>query len=536
MKVQSVPQISHSTYVSPTSCEQAVRTGTYSLIGGGEKIKITYNGWVVIDQTERGSLNEKNQAVSCTGEPMHINGMLHSNMLVLREFRVLKVTLLKSGDQMEVQDDHVSLSCPYPRLGCATGTATYTWHTAEDSCNLRIVKTIHPVIIQRSIYVDHGQQLLLNTTGKVTQPGCSFSVLSTNHPTIFLAPVHTVPNLPLVPTREIDPILQNHVHLAYVGYILQRRFQQQEQQSKLHVCQNHQQQEITQIPHLLPNGLYGLKKGDLYLTFQCTAKQARIQEATTCYADIPIRPSGFVKPQSRLFTPHSSKIHCSNTFPLTIEANEGWISLNPLPRKVPAPLTMPPTLSEVEDLQDFSLGGLYSDSELADFQHESTFPHYSHALLQSLSYGTCTHDGTCPTSNTDMVPYDLTNLIPAIEQKVNLWSGLTKFLHRWGDFMAFLCLGILSTKFLTDMVCVVLAAARGGPGAALAMLSQLYLFNRRTYLKIIRRYHQTHRPSTPANHNPPEFIPLTQGQLYPALSDVNDAPRPQTLRPVTFKP
>ena len=84
--------------------------------------------------------------------------------------------------------------------------------------------------------------------------------------------------------------------------------------------------------------------------------------------------------------------------------------------------------------------------------------------------------------------------------------------------MALICLLVLGFKFFADIICILLAAAMAGPGSAIAMFSQLYLFNRATYLKIMRR-HQQNRPSAPANA-PTELMPLNPPAIYPQIPGI----------------
>ena len=137
----------------------------------------------------------------------------------------------------------------------------------------------------------------------------------------------------------------------------------------------------------------------------------------------------------------------------------------------------------------------------------------------------CQHQGDCISSESSIPPYDLSKLIPSAEDKLNLFSGLKQFLHKYEDFRALLCLCVLGIKFLADIICISMAAIRTSPGAALAMFSQLYLFNRATYLKIMQRYHNLHRPTGPATSpieltplNPPGYPCLPISSVYPPMT------------------
>ncbi len=65
-----------------------------------------------------------------------------------------------------------------------------------------------------------------------------------------------------------------------------------------------------------------------------------------------------------------------------------------------------------------------------------------------------------------------------------------RYRQLWAGFPAqvgwpHMCLVILGIKFLTDLICIVLTMLWVGPGAALALVGHLYLYNRKTYRKIM---------------------------------------------------
>ncbi|MCP3665479.1 MAG: hypothetical protein GY696_23785 [Gammaproteobacteria bacterium] len=129
------------------------------------------------------------------------------------------------------------------------------------------------------------------------------------------------------------------------------------------------------------------------LKFDCEPRVSKIKEDENCYTDIPLVSGGFVSPLSKQWVNHSTHTPCSAHFPMTIKANEAWIEVTPLLRAGPLELD-----SEASKLNftDYSHGGLYISSEIAEWMHTLTLQKYEKATLKSLAYGFCSSSGNCP--------------------------------------------------------------------------------------------------------------------------------------------
>jgi hypothetical protein len=280
-----------------------------------------------------------------------------------------------------------------------------------------------------------------------------------------------------------------------VAYSVEREANIRKEEEWARTCRNEKFGKDTEEPVAIGGADYGLLKGDIFLTFRCENKTAKIREEAVCYKDVPIQPSGFVNPLTRQYALHSTQVLCSRTFPLTIRANEGWIQILPHLKIRPDPLEKAPDGIVVPSHKDFSHGGLYSDQELADWVHEVSFPSYHQALLKAISYGSCVDDGSCSTQNQveGITPYDLSKLIPEIESKLNLWGRLKEWLHVYGDFLALLCLIIIGFKLVSDIIMIALTMMKAGPAAAAALICSLYLYNRQTYRRLMRKHEEMRR-------------------------------------------
>ena len=257
-------------------------------------------------------------------------------------------------------------------------------------------------------------------------------------------------------------------------------------------------------PTQLEDGNYGVRRGDIIYVFQCQPKKSKIREDSNCWQDIPIE-GGFVTPNTRQLVLQSTKIPCSKNFPTVVLTVQGWIEILPHLKSRPKPLKKLPQGSLHIEHHDYSHGGLYSDQELQEWKHELSFPSYHQALLKSITIGTCLQEGRCPTAEeSDIQTYDLNHLIPTLENELDLISKFKNFLKMWGDLMAFICLVILGIKFMSDLVLISITTLRAGPAAAAALIASLYLYNRSTYQRIIKK----HKRKTHDVEDQQEQVPL----------------------------
>ena len=134
-------------------------------------------------------------------------------------------------------------------------------------------------------------------------------------------------------------------------------------------------------------------------------------------------------------------------------------------------------------------------------------------MLKSISYGSCLQQGHCPTAkDSDIQTYDLNKLVPNLIQEIDIIAKFKNFLHLYGDLMAFLCLLIIGIKLVSDVVLILVTAMRARPAAAAALVTSLYLYNRSTYQRIMKRHRQmTRNPEEQAEQIPlqPSTAPST---------------------------
>ena len=507
LKTASVPQILHPVDITIQQCQTMANTRTYHIPGNPKAFNLELNREIFLQLETAGSLVETNNRVSCTGETVHIGTTMHDNVLILEEFRFLiqDEEFLLANDEVEAMTDHIKLPCKYQARGCTTGQSTYTWSPYNQPCDLEIIKTIKPSRTMNTYLVDHENQILINTTGRITLPSCPMELTKTDHPTIFLANTAETISLPTVEPNEVDLALQSAIHLNYVAYQLEQEFNRQDQSTRKRICTERRLNDKME-PTELEDGNYGVRRGDIYYIFQCQTKTSKIREDPSCWEDIPIEGGNFVTPNTRQLILQSTRVPCSQNFPTVVKSLQGWIEILPHLKIRPTPLKNLPQGSLPIVHHDYSHGGLYSDQEMAEWKHQLSFPSYHHALLKSISYGAWVQEGLCPTAeDSDIQAYDLNHLIPTLQNELDLLGKFQNFLKVWGDFMAFTCLVIIGIKFVSDLVLISVTVFRAGPAAAAALIASLYLYNQSTYQRIMRK-HNKKRNRDPEDQQ--ERVPL----------------------------
>ena len=484
LKLQTVPRILHNREVTQEACQRMVTHHEYTVNGYPEPIRIKLNTPTYAPITVRGELKENNQAVSCVGEEVRIGKILHENVVALAEYKILLTSeeFIESNGAMESVTDHLSLPCHFTASGCVTGEATYVWNRRQNFCPLQLVKNIHPRRTMSTYLVDHDEQILLNTTGSTRMQNCEFGMRATDHDNLFIAETSKIPALPVVDPKEVDVALQASVHLNYLAYSLREQLNNLDNNMATTMCNSKYQGHDDTPVHMYGN-TFGLIKGDLLLKFDCESRVSKIKEAENCYTDIPLVSGGFVSPLSKQWVNHSTHTPCSAHFPMTIKANEAWIEVTPLLKVRAAPLELDSEVSKM-NFTDYSHGGLYTSSELAEWMHTLTFPKYEKATLKSLAYGFCSSSGNCrPAEEDGIQEYSLSRLLPELEAEMDLWGRFRAAIREYGDLAAFACLALFAVKFLSDIVMIGMTLLQLGPRAAAIFIMRLYFYNKRQYDK-----------------------------------------------------
>ena len=354
---------------------------------------------------------------------MKIDGEIVENMLRFAQYRVIlqeETYVLKDG-HMEALTDHVILpdECTSSLGGCQVHDKTYVWKTIGHRCLLEGVRQVR-VVKEGSLLIDHKNKIIFNQTGIIPSPaGCpTTDLVKTEYDDLFLS---TIPTFPVTSDNlEIDRYINNRDN--YLSYKTEQLARDTKTRMGSKICkQKYVGDEIIQIDQKH----FGQIKGDVLYIFDCVNKVAKLMTRETCYDNIPIEGDNFVHPQTRVLTNTAAKTPCNKFFPTTIETLEGWVTINPhiTPSATPQNMSI---MDNTVSHEDMSIGGIYTDQELAAWESQLQFSNFHQAVTKSVSYGVCVAQDRCE-EQMFAPSYDLKNLLKQeIEQvdivgKINNW-------------------------------------------------------------------------------------------------------------------
>ena len=494
LKVERVPEIQRHVSISVDQCKDAFHYGKLTVPGHipfGLSVKMN----VPIYHLENlvGSLKDDDDEISCVGGVFKDDQSTFTNVVLLAQYHVLlenRTFAVNKAGKVSVEDDHVSLGCHRYDYGCMTGDRTYYWPVLPQDCKMELVQTMtKPVQVESTFLADHDSKILFNISSDPHSiAGCNFNVQNTEYPDIFTTTDQAALNLPTVSGRDVKISISQAMQLSYLSWILQQKLNHQTELWTRKLCQRDKFFPSSQIIHLGANQ-FGRFQGDVFHLFKCQKKVATIRQEDKCYRDVPIDPTGFVNPTTRIFTKFSSVIFCNARFPLTVRTVQGYVEILPHLKTVATPLSFTDQHQSYHQLTDFSGSGLYTDSEMEEWSHLINFPSYKQAIMTELSLGNCLQQGECDSqiANEGVTNYDIRSLIPVVTSQLDILQRLDRMVKRYGDWIALLCLLIFTTKFMINLIILLMTWRQGGAAAAAAILTRACCPTRSSYKKMLAR-------------------------------------------------
>lgn len=495
LKTAQVPQIQHSMTVSAPWCRTLVTSRVFIPPGTTEAITLQPNTVNIIPVETVGTLELKDDQISCTGQELKIKGHVVKDVLEVREYQVLikEETFLVKENSIEVQSEHLALTCKDGETSCVTGSGTYIWDPKLPACPLEIVRFIKPIKIG-TLYYDRENKIILNSTERVYLPNCrNAEILGTTYEGIFL--VQDDGNygyLGKMAPRNLRIDIEINNLGSYVLYQSELMYQELQQHWLNTTCEQRYYSNPG-TPVLLAKNQYGLVRGQVLYLFRCPTKTDSILEAVNCYQDVPLatNPPSWVDPRTLMRKNHSSVIACNPRFPVKILTEGQWLAITPHVVPTIPPQPGPPQLAEDIPVQheDLVRGGVYTVAEQLSWESLISYPTFHQALLEEISLGSCVNSGQCGDlgASAGGVPsYDLTRLLPETEVW-NPWERVKKAIFEHGAILSFLVLLITAVQWIVNLSAMATAMFRGGPAAAVAVLGTLLCSGPRAYVQVQRR-------------------------------------------------
>ena len=111
---------------------------------------------------------------------------------------------------------------------------------------------------------------------------------------------------------------------------------------------------------------------------------------------------------------------------------------------------------------------------------------YHEAKLKKLSWGVCLSTGVC--QNAEIVQqYDFQKLM---KEEATSWNPISNFvtkIHEKGDLLALIVILWLLFKLIIDLTTIAMTLLKEGPGAAAALIMNIYLSTQIQYKKTKKR-------------------------------------------------
>ena len=513
LKLMKIPDIEMNVPLNNLQCMDMVTRQAYTT-PDGKQHRIVIQDEINIKSQDLGVLHDGDNSVSCEGQEIRIGEHIIQDALQMSQYKILvqkqKYTSDKKG-RIEVTGDHLRLpkTCKVTSGTCRTASKTYTWTPPSSKCELEEIRKVKLRQV-REYLVDDENKILLKPLGTVPAPSrCpTTSLITTEYPDILLA------------EKGKFPIMGNDVRLDtyvqgladYTLHSAENLIEQTATQAKLKLCKQKYQLEDDVIHHV-EGPHFASRKGDVAYLFQCKERTGTIQPRTKCFKDIPVE-GGFVNAISRVFTQHSAPTKCNQNFPLEVQSSEGWITLNPQPTQVQAPAELPLEHYVVHH-NDLARGGIYTTTELENWQDHLEEGNYADAIVGTLSYGVCVNSGNCGNEGDTSENFDLSRLTPLVEtlEQLSPWAQLDKFLTKNAAYLAAIVILIETIKVLITIIIMITTFLREGIQGLIAIAFMTCCGQLHKYQKLRQRAKKLRRRASGAEMQDLQAGQVLEGEL-----------------------
>ena len=516
-KFIKAPEIEIVQPLSASACENLINTNTFTSHYGTTH-GVALGEETVFSVNELGVTHtESSGKVWCKGQTMKLGDTVIDEVLVMSQYRIAleKEEFLTNPSpsqtvhQVEALFDHVKLprSCTPAAGGCVANDWTYIWNPEPIKCKL--MKVQQGVFTKENGFlVDHKLKLLFKITGEnAGLPGCPpGKLMYTEQRGIVLSQNRDYKWI----DRQIDLTLFTDQKDDYIVYKLEQAAGKLKNNMNKKLC-NNRYSTFTNGIVPMNEDRFAKRIGDILYTFTCPEKMGKIKPMhDTCVSKIPLESGLYMDPTSRIASKHASKIECSNHFPLTILSEDGWVTVSDTIKPAIAPTDMK-LLKEKTGHENMKTGGIYRHEALTQFEDILEYGSFHEAIIETLGYGICRKDGPCNAQNTpgsigiSSAPvYDLQRLAEGIEEEMNFFKELDKWITRNGGYLALIVILGWSVQILISGGMVLMTLMKDGVAAALAAVYAVFCFLPNQVSKVSRAAQR--RAAMAAA--PPEEVPM----------------------------
>ena len=465
--------------LSVQQCEQIRDTNYYSTPDGVKHV-VAFNSINVYESIDAGELTLDSGSTYCRGIDKKVGNLIQNSVLELSQYKVEihESTFEVSGNQVDVPSDHITLTCQANEGACVTAFATYVWAMPQRPCDLEKIREVDMIPAGQTHLVDLSSHIYLEQLGVTASwPQCPrASLIATNYLHLYLSK-RLVGWAPLSPGNlEIEIELESA--LDFENYRIEKLLHEKTDKLSFTVCQNRHTLHSTKIT-LYSNDTFAKSKGEILYLFKCTAKKGLVKNSKICYEDVPLEDGGFMDLETRVYTKYSSETLCTRNFPSIIQTNKGWISLTGEINPVSKPADLEQISASSFDTSTDHLSGVYTKSEVADWNRWLEHHTYSRALLNNLAMSQCVVDDCSPGTVQSVTPlYDMSLLRHQLEMKLNQLDPSKAFwewIGRYGGVCSLIVLLLELCRVFSYIILFCYTGIREGPRGAISCVLLLCL-------------------------------------------------------------
>ena len=508
----SVPTIDVPEDVGLTQCYTMAKRGQYVDHTGRTRL-IDMDEEVVFTVNEAGAIVDNHGTVSCQGDDIRVGGETMSKVIQLSQYKieVHKEEYIHSSDgSLEAVYAKMKLppECDVDGKMCYASGRTFIFNSKK-SCRYHKIQQIE-VSLENGYLVDHRNKLIFKKGERRSfQDDCSNNgfFYVTEYSNLYLT--NSTDEFKAV--TEIDLSLYVNARSDYIVYQSEMRLLNMTNRMNIDLCTDNMKDRTEDKIFQLKNEEFGLVRGDVLSLFQCEKKVGVIAETGSCYNRIPLLSGEFVHPRTKMVTNVATEVSCQRRFPLVVRTRGGlWCNIGPgVSARNP-----PEELSTLEHHsyhhEDMARGGLYSQSELSQWQEHVTWGDYRQGTIEKIAGGLCKGDRRCRGPAADHHPALTLNSLVESVKNYDPYAAAKDFIHTWGGLAALIVLAKMIGDLMVSFVLISLTYTSHGFHAARTLVSTLFcnpLYNHAKMKRKLARARQFdlmeethHREDSPGLH------------------------------------
>ena len=464
-RLARIPEIEVPVKVKQGECHTWVTTGHYPG-PDGKQHRVDIGRTTILTFYEHGRQEVSGQSIICEGEQVKLGDRLIDGVAVLEQ---VKVTLERrnfrfaaasaTAATVQVQEDHVELPCVGLLHYCETSEATYIWEEIQNT-QYQLVQSVTGELRE-----EEGQQVLISRDKKIrlvlgeAEKEAGRTYRATKYNNIYVCDGVA---------SYLDSINSNHLRLVawvaarddYLSWALEQRILETYSIVSNQRCHREQDMLKNQMAtsftspegfhHLhLGENRFGALIGEVLYEYTCTEVNVEPRRTKRCTQELPVvweNKNFFLEPISRLMKTYGNVVPCSHLLEAKFLTTDGrWLTANPELKYTTAPhqfvdFSQGMNWSHI----DMASGGLYTPTQLEDFQRLLNYPRAKKVVADHLVHEVChsSDSGMCSGFNQFLDKTSTTSLMG------NLRSKVLQFLHNFGET----CAAIIGVYVLGSMV------------------------------------------------------------------------------------